>query len=113
MLSNTKIKNVIPGLFLLMTGLMFAGCHDHLHRVEGNYDVTTETRQFDAFDGVVNEGDFDVYIIQDGLNEVLIEAESNLIPLIRTRIQGSALVIDTQDNLFCHLRYLSFFRAQA
>jgi hypothetical protein len=94
-----KTKNVIPGLFFLMAWLMFTGCNDHRRHVEGNYDVTTETRQFDTFGGVINEGDFDVYIIQDGLNEVLIEAESNLIPLIRTRIQGSALVIDTQDDL--------------
>jgi len=92
-------KNVMPGLFLLMTGLMFTGCYDHWRHVEGNYDVTTETRQYTAFDRVINEGSFDVYIIQDGLSEVMIEAESNLIPLIRTRIQGSALVIDTQDDL--------------
>jgi hypothetical protein len=32
----------------------------------------------------------------------MIEAESNLIPLIRTRIDGSALVIDTRDNLQSH-----------
>ncbi|MCK9399327.1 MAG: DUF2807 domain-containing protein [Bacteroidales bacterium] len=94
-----KTKNVMPGLFLLMTGLMFTGCYDHWRHVEGNYDVTTETRQYTAFDRVINEGSFDVYIIQDGLSEVMIEAESNLIPLIRTRIQGSALVIDTQDDL--------------
>lgn len=94
-----KTKNVIPGLFLLMTGLMFTGCYDHWHHVEGNYNVATETRQLPAFDGVINEGNFDVYIIQDSLSEVMIEAESNLIPLIRTHIQGSALVIDTKDNL--------------
>jgi hypothetical protein len=73
-----------------------------LHRVEGNYDVTTETRQVGSFHKVFDEGEFDVYIIQDGLDEVVIEAESNLIPLIRTRIEGYALVIDTKDNLQSH-----------
>jgi hypothetical protein len=52
-----------------------------------------------SFDRVINEGSFDVYIIQDGLSEVMIEAESNLIPLIRTHVQGSDLVIDTKDDL--------------
>jgi len=98
MLKFLKTKSVIPGLLLLMTGLMFTGCNKW-HHVEGNYNVVTETRQLSSFEGVVNEGDFDVYIIQDGLNEVLIEAESNLIPLIRTSIHGSTLVIDTKDNL--------------
>jgi hypothetical protein len=94
-----KTKNFTLALLLLMTGLTFTGCYNHWHRIEGNYDVTTETRQVGSFHQVFNEGEFDVYIIQDGLDEVLIEAESNLIPLIRTRIEGSALVIDTQDNL--------------
>jgi len=86
-------------LLLLMTGLTFTGCYDHWHRVEGNYDVITETREVGSFHQVFNDGEFDVYIIQDGLDEVMIEAESNLIPLIRTRIEGSALIIDTKDNL--------------
>ncbi|MCU0370130.1 MAG: DUF2807 domain-containing protein [Bacteroidales bacterium] len=94
-----KTKNVIPGILLVLTGLLFTGCYDHWHKVDGNHNVVTETRQLPDFSGVVNEGSFDVYIIQDGLSEVEIEAESNLIPLIRTRIQGSSLVIDTQDNL--------------
>ena len=94
-----KTKIVIPGLLLLMTGLMFTGCYNQWHNVEGNYNVVTETRQFSSFNRVFNEGNFDVYIIQDGLNEVMVEAESNLIPLIRTRLEGTALVIDTKDHL--------------
>jgi hypothetical protein len=86
-------------LVLLLTGFMFTGCINQLHRVEGNYDVKTETRDVGGFHRVLNEGDFEVYIIQDSLEKVMIEAESNLIPLIRTRIEGSALIIDTRDNL--------------
>lgn len=99
MLKYMKTKNVTLGLILMMTGLLFTGCYDAWHHVEGNYNVTTETRQLPAFDRVINDGSFDVYIIRDGLSEVMIESESNLIPLIRTRIQGSALVIDTRDDL--------------
>lgn len=99
MLIFMKTKIAIFGFLLLMTGLMFTGCYDHWRHVEGNNNVTTETRQFPAFDKVINEGNFDVYIIQDSLSEVVIEAESNLIPLIRIRVQGSALEIDTQDDL--------------
>jgi hypothetical protein len=110
-----KTKNVTLFSFLLLTGLLFSGCIDQLHRVEGNSDVKTESRQAGNFSRVFNEGDFDVYIIQDSLDEILIEAESNLIPLIRTRIEGTALVIDTRDNLrnnfpmkvFVHTRELN------
>jgi hypothetical protein len=51
---------------------------------------------------VTNEGEFDVYIIQDSVSEVTIEAESNLIPAIRTEMHGSAMEIDTRDHLKPH-----------
>lgn len=94
-----KKTNVLTGLLLLMTGMIFTGCYKNWGHVEGNYKVETDTRQLPEFEKVFNEGNFDVYILQDGLSEVEVEAESNLIPLIRTRIEGSALVIDTKDNL--------------
>jgi hypothetical protein len=95
-------KNFLIMSFLVMTGLLFTGCYKGWHRVEGNYDVVTETRQMPDFHRVFNEGEFDVYIIQDGLSEVVVEAESNLAPFIRTKIEGSSLVIDTKDNLQNH-----------
>ena len=94
-----KTKNAATGFIILMAMMMFTGCYKSWHHVEGNNDVETETRDFPPFEEVYNEGNFDVYIIQDGLSEVEIEAESNLIPLIRTRLEGSALVIDTKDDL--------------
>jgi hypothetical protein len=94
-----KTRNTIILLLLMMTGLLFTGCYKAWHAIEGNFDVVTETRNISGFSKVFNEGTFDVYIIQDASGEVVIEAESNLIPLIRTRIEGSALVIDTKDNL--------------
>jgi hypothetical protein len=94
-----KTKNTTLGLLLLVSGLFFTGCINTWHNVEGNYDVQSETRQLDSFDIVVNEGEFDVYVIQDSLSEVTLEMESNFIPLVKTSVQGSSLVIDTHDNL--------------
>lgn len=97
-----KTKTLLTGLVLLATSILFTGCYDSWHSIDGNYNVMTETRQISGFHRVYNEGEFDVYIIQDGTGEVEIEAESNLIPMIRTRIEGSSLVIDTKDNLQNH-----------
>ena len=93
-----KTKLLAIGLTLITTGLFFAGCNDW-HTVEGNYDVESETLQLPDFQRVSNEGNFEVYIIQDGLSEVTIEAESNLIPLIRTRVSGQELEIDSKEDL--------------
>jgi hypothetical protein len=97
-----KTKTLLTGLILLTTSILFTGCYDNWHSIDGNYNVMTETRDLPDFHRVFNEGEFDVYIIQDGLSEVEVEAESNLIPMIRTRIEGSSLVIDTKDNLQNH-----------
>jgi len=64
--------------------------------------VKTETRTVVSFNRVVNEGSFNIYIQQDSIYEVTVEAESNLIPYIRTRINGNSLVIDTRENLHNH-----------
>lgn len=86
-------------MFGILTVFMFSGCYNHWHKVEGNYDLVQETRQLSTFTQVSNEGEFDVYIIQDSLSEVTIEAESNLIPLIQTQVHGNSLEIKTKDNL--------------
>lgn len=52
----------------------------------------------------MNDGEFNVYIGQDSVFEVSIEAESNLVPYIRTRVNGTTLHIDTRENLRDHLR---------
>ena len=74
-------------------------CDRSVFPIRGNGDMTTEQRSLSDFDRVANEGAFDVYIIQDEEYSVTIEAESNLIGLIRTRMNGSTLEIDTRDNL--------------
>ena len=79
--------------------LMAASCDRSVLPIRGNGDVTTEQRSISEFDRVANEGAFDVYIIQDEEYSVTVEAESNLIGSIRTRMNGSTLEIDTRDNL--------------
>ena len=97
-MNEMKTRNYLIGLWVFTAAVMLSGC-DHWHRVEGNYNVVSETRPMPEFERVQNEGEFDVYIIQDSLSEVTIEAESNLIPLIRTKVSGNVLEIDTKDNL--------------
>lgn len=79
--------------------MIFTGCDKSLFPIKGNGDVTSETRSTSTFDRVANEGQFDVYIIQDDETSITIEAESNLIDRIRTRMNGNTLEIDSRDNL--------------
>jgi hypothetical protein len=82
--------------------LILAGCGKSAIRIKGNGNVASETRALASFNMIENEGAFDVFIIQDSLSEVTIEAESNLIGYIRTEVQGSNLSIYTRENLKTH-----------
>jgi len=86
-------------LMALAAALFFAGCGKPWQRIEGNHNVVTETRSVPSFVRVNNSGIFEVYITQTDYYEVVMEAESNLLPFIRTRVSGNTLYVETKDNL--------------
>lgn len=67
--------------------------------VTGNKNVSSQTRALSSFSKLANNGSFEVTIIRDTNFYVVIEAESNLIPYIETRVTNGALVIDTRETL--------------
>jgi hypothetical protein len=97
-------KIIINGtIFLVLaTALFLAGCSESWPRIEGNRNVVAETRSVPSFVRVYNSGVFEVYVIQADYHEVVLDAESNLLPHIRTRVGGNTLFIETKDNLKPH-----------
>jgi hypothetical protein len=95
-----KMKKYLILLIVIFSAAIFlmSGCRKY-PRIVGNNQVTTETRQLVSFDRVENDGTFHVYIEQDSVFSATVQAESNLIPHIRTRVNGSTLIIDTRENL--------------
>lgn len=90
-------------LIVLATAVfIMAGCGKSAIRISGNGNVASETRALIGFNKVENEGAFHVYIIQDSVSEVTIEAESNLIGYVRTEILGNTLNVYTKENLKTH-----------
>ena len=93
-----KIKQII--FFGLLAGVLLwsVGCNK-INGINGNSQVTTETRNLVSFNKVENDGTFNIYISHDSVFTAKVEAESNLIPHIRTRVNGNTLEIDTRENL--------------
>ena len=87
-------------LIIFLTSIIFwnTGCRKYPF-LEGNGSVTSETRTTVSFNKIDNQGDFNVYYIHDTVFRVIVEAESNLIPHIRTVVNGNTLEIDTRENL--------------
>lgn len=94
---------------LLLLGLgivMVAGC-GKLHgmiggsgpQVVGSGEMATENRTVGAFKNVSLNGAFDADITIGKQSEIKIEAEDNLLKLIKTEIKGDTLHISTEGNI--------------
>lgn len=87
------IQLITVGLVLLLFSA--TSCIDDLI-IRGNGIEVSEARLTNHFSKVKSEGDFDVHISPGAEYDILIEAESNLIPYIETNVTGNTLRIHTQ-----------------
>ncbi|MCF6342412.1 MAG: DUF2807 domain-containing protein [Bacteroidales bacterium] len=96
-----KLKSTLLALAMAIVLFWSSACRKPF-AINGNNQVETETRQLLSFENIVNEDAFNVYIMHDSIYQVVVEAESNLIPFIRTRVNGNSLIIDTRENMNSH-----------
>lgn len=84
-------------LLVLTVVLLASGCR--MMGVRGNGNIVTEEREISAFEILDVGGAFNVEIVSGKSPYLKIQAEENLIPLIRTEIKGDKLVISSRKNL--------------
>lgn len=72
--------------------LLFTSCVDD-YFIEGNGIPASENRLVNGFTTVASEGNFQVHITPGESYEVLVKAESNLLPFIQTDVNGQHLRI--------------------
>lgn len=65
----------------------------------GSGNVIREERKVSSFNGIEVSGAYDIKLIQGTANSVVIEADDNLMDLIRTEVRGSTLVIDNKKPI--------------
>ncbi len=85
---------LIAALFAGISGLV-TGCNS-LIGIHGDGNVLKETRKVSAFDGIEVSGAFDIVLKQGAVEEVTVEADANLLPVIRTDVTGGTLRIETR-----------------
>ena len=88
---------LFASLFVGMTSL-FAACN-MIPGTHGDGNVLKETRKISSFDGIDVSGAFDIILKQGTIEEVIVEADANLLPLIRTEVDGSTLTIETKKPI--------------
>jgi hypothetical protein len=87
-------KLMFASLFLGMSSL-FASCH-MIAGTSGDGNVLKETRKVASFDGIEVSGAFDIILKQGPAEEVVVESDANLLPIISTEVVGGTLRIDTK-----------------
>jgi len=66
--------------------------------VKGSGEMVTETRELDSFEKIELSGAFDLSITVGEKQEVKLTFDDNLIDLIRTKIRGRTLKIDSRKS---------------
>jgi hypothetical protein len=97
------MKNI---LFFTFLSLVFCtGCREiNGRRTRGSGTSASETRTVSSFTNIDVSGAVNVYIKQDSVSSVKVEADDNLLQYIETRIEGNTLVIETEDGIWLHPR---------
>ena len=68
-------------------------------RVRGNGNVKTDVRSLHSFTGVHVSGNMDVYVKQDSVFSVKVEADENLFEYILAEVDGSTLEIRSKNRI--------------
>jgi hypothetical protein len=89
------LKNHSTLLFTIV--IVFASCSVLGER--GNGNVVKQERKVSAFNAIEVSGAFDVYLSQGSTQSVIVEADENLMSLIRTEVSGSTLKIENKEPI--------------
>ena len=90
-----KTKTTIPIILFIILAISLIACENSgINCLRGNGIIEKETRDLEEYNGVVTEGEFEVFYIPDSSYSVIIETDQNLIQYIRTRISGTTLIVD-------------------
>ena len=84
----------------LLTGVsgLLTACNSIIG-IHGNGNVLKETRTVSSFKGIEVSGAFDILIRQGAVEEVVIESDANLLPVIVTEVKENILHIDTKKEV--------------
>jgi hypothetical protein len=93
------MQGMMRAIGLLATVVVVGGCSDILGErvIHGRGPVLIESRPVGHFTGVSNSTAAEVEILHGFTDRVFIHAEENLLPYLRTRVQGGVLRIYTDD----------------
>jgi hypothetical protein len=95
-----KMQNKKHLFILSLTLLLFGGCkkENRCDCIKRTGTIITDTRSVPFFDKITAEGNVKVYITQDSIQEVKVQAGEHLISLIETEVVDGTLFIRNKNR---------------
>ena len=91
-----RTKFFYGAILFIISGVLFSSCTTR--RVKGNGEIVKQDRRENSFHSVKVAGAFDVYFSQADEQEIIIEADENLLRYIETRVEDGVLRIRTKSG---------------
>jgi len=88
-------------LLVLLSVFILYGC-GFMRCIHGSGRVISETRNVAEFSGISVGGNANLYITQGPTQSLRIEAEDNILPILRTKVEGRTLVIENKRCIQNH-----------
>jgi hypothetical protein len=93
--------NFITGLAMTLVLLMvsISGCSYAFDGIKGNGNVVKQERNVAGFSAIEVGGAFKVYLTQGDQEKLVVEADENLLDVIKTEVNGKTLKIYTKEDI--------------
>ena len=93
------MKRLVSLLIFFAISSSFGSCIFIGPSVKGNGHVVKETRNLTGFKSIKASTGLDVFLIQDSMDQVVVEADENLLQIIDTQLKGTVLEIYTNQPI--------------
>lgn len=84
-------------IVLVLSLSIFTGC-ERYRCIKGNDELISYEVEVENFTQISSDVNFDVYLEQDTVTEVVLRADENLIPYMETEVSGGQLMVTTAND---------------
>lgn len=94
---NFKVRDV---LLIIIIPFFFTACkkENACDCIKRTGKIITEKRNIDGFDKILIENNLNVFITQDSIFEIVVEAGENIAPLIKTEVRNNTLICRNENR---------------
>ena len=94
-----QTRAFVLGAATLLMLLAVSGCDGGVFGVRGSGNVITESRDVSGFSEIALFGSGKVRVDVNGTESLIVEAEDNIMPLLKTEVRDGSLELSVESNI--------------